>query len=138
MSGFKYAKGLEDNPITLMDRVRSIADVNITQASVTAITYRVFEYATQAEAEQDIGSSEVGTTGTLTVNSVVYDTLQTAAPWDSTIDATGYNFRFTLPGSRRPTGGKWYRVQVTFDMASGSDDDFDTVWLIEALPKAGG
>lgn len=133
MSKIHYASGFEDSPIVLMDRVTSVSGAAITQATITSIAYVVHEYASQQEAERDINGSAVGTAGTLTKTDVVFDTLQTGAPW--TYDTTGYNFRFTLPGTRRPTGGKWHRVEVTFTPSSG--EAFPIVWIIETKALAG-
>lgn len=107
----------EDNPIALMDRVKNINGALITQASVSSLSYKV--YACLSEDEVVDGSGEqVGTTTTLTpVSDYVFDTLQTAAPWDA--DETGYNLRIDLPGTARPAPG-WHRVEITITPTSGS------------------
>jgi len=127
----KYAAGLEDAPIVLMDRVKNIAASYITQASVSTITYRVDAYSSQIDAEKCSNGTEVTDDTSLTISAVVYDTLQTAAPWDSTADATGYNFRFTLPAASRPVGDKWHRVEVIITPSTG--DAYPLVWIIETL-----
>lgn len=139
MSGprINYGKVIEDNPKTLMDRIQSIAGTNITQATITGITYQTFEYASQSDAEQDINGTEIGASATLTVADVVFDTPQTTAPWDTTLDSVGFNFKFTVPAARFPTGGKWIVVEPRFDPSSG--DDFNgTIWIIEVLARRAG
>lgn len=135
MSKIHFGEGREDTPIVLMDRVQNVAGANITQATITSIAYRVFEYASEQEAKLDTNGSEVGESATLTKTDVVFDALQTGAPWDSAKDAVGYNFRFTLPSARRPTGNKWHRVEVTFTPSSG--EAFAIVWIIETSALAG-
>lgn len=131
----KYAAGFEDAPIVLMDRVKNIAGDYITQASVSTITYRVDAYSSQRDAETCSNATEVTDDTSLTVSAVVYDTLQTAAPWDSTADSAGYNFRFTLPAASRPVGDKWHRVEVVITPSTG--DAFPLVWIIETLAMGG-
>lgn len=131
MNRTKYAQGFEDAPIVLMDRVKNIAGAYITQASVSTITYRVDAYSSQRDAETCSNATEVTDDTSLTTADVVYDTLQTAAPWDSTADATGYNFRFTLPAASRPVGDKWHRVEVIITPTSG--DAYPLVWIVETL-----
>lgn len=137
MSGPKihYASVIEDSPLVIMDRVVGISGAAITQATLTGIAFRAFEYASQEEAESDTEQTEVGTSETLTVSSVIFDTLQTAAPWDSSKEATGYNFRTTIPAARFPNGGKWVAIEVTFDPVSG--EDFCDVWIVNVLHKRG-
>jgi hypothetical protein len=135
MNRTKYAEGFEDAPIVLMDRVKNIAGAYITQASVSSISYRCDAYSSQTDAEKCSNGTEVTDDTSLTISSVVYDTLQTAAPWDSTADATGYNFRFTLPAASRPVGDKWHRVEVIITPATG--DAYPLVWIIETLAMGG-
>lgn len=57
--------------------------------------------------------------GTLTVATVIHDTLQTDARW--TVDSTGYNFEWRTLATMFPNGGKLYQVDVRFSPASGED-----------------
>lgn len=98
---------LEDSPVTLRDRVVDASGDAIQQADVSSIAYAVRDTA---------DPSTVVASGSLTVASVVYDTLQTGG-W--TVDGTGYNFAATLAGSCFPSGDKIYRVEVAFTMVSG-------------------
>jgi len=127
---------IENNPVVLMDRIQGEDATDMQQADITAITFRVFQYNSEAEARTDTTGVEVSTFGTLTVGSVIFDTLQTDARWGA--DTEGYNFRFTLPGARLPAGGKWYRVEVLIDPSAGGEEDFILdPYIIYAKPRAG-
>lgn len=99
--------------VTCMGRIYGNAGTLITQASLSAITYAVTIIA-EDDTETD------GTTGTLTISSVVFDTLQTSDPrWS--VDSTGYNFLATIPASAftRANGGLRHRVDIEFTPSSG-------------------
>lgn len=131
-----YGTAIEDSGAFLMDRVYGNAGTAITQASISSIAYGVYEHASKADAETATdGDLVAGAATSLTVSSVVFDTLQTSAPWDSAADASGYNFKYDSPAADRPTGGKWYRHEIVFTSASGAK--FAIVWVIECLPMAG-
>lgn len=99
----------EDGAVVLMARVANATGTNITQASVTGITYKVFDL---------LDNSQVAT-GTLTVSAVVFDTLQTPTIW--TADTTGYNFRVDPAKTTLPNGGTTYRFEYLVDPTSGED-----------------
>jgi hypothetical protein len=131
-----YGTAFEDMGAHLMDRVYGNAGTAITQASIGSISYRVYEHDSKIKAETaGDGALVAGTASSLVVSSVVFDTLQTDAPWDTTADAQGYNFRYDSPAADRPTGGKWYRHEIVFTPASGAA--FAVVWVIECLAMAG-
>lgn len=134
MSRIHYAEVFEDSPKVLMDRVQNITGANITQAVITSISRQVFEYGSQEEAESNTEGTEVGTAASLTVSDVVFDTLQTTAPWDSTVDATGYNFKDVVPAAKFPTGRKWYRVEYLVTPTTG--EAFPIVWIVQAVSIA--
>ena len=71
---------------TCMARMEGADAAAITQSSVSSIDGKVFDKNS---------STDTGTTLTVAVATSVFNTLQTDARWD--VDATGYNFRFTLP-----------------------------------------
>lgn len=98
--------GWEDQDITCMSRVL-LDGSYITQATVSAITRKVYNYDSGAL----VNSSAV------TVNSTVFDALQTDGRW--TKDPTGYNFRDTVPGSLLVDGDTNYQIEYTFT-GSGS------------------
>ena len=94
---------------TCMARMEGADAAAITQSSVSSIDGKVFDKNSSTDTE---------TTLTVAVATSVFNTLQTDARWD--VDATGYNFRFTVPGSSIPDGGKTYIVEYVFTMADGS------------------
>ena len=124
----------EDMGVTLMDRIQGNGGANITQASITSIALKVYECGSEDEAEAASGTI-VGTGSTLDKTVVVFDTLQTSAPWDIIADSTGYNFRYNSVAADRPTGSKWHRYEIVFTPASGAP--FAVVWIVETLPMAG-
>jgi hypothetical protein len=121
----------EDAPVVLMNRVKNAAGSDITQASTTSVKYKVFACSNK-DAVIEASGTQVGTETTETVSSVVFDTLQTAAPWSA--DSTGYNLKITLPPGSRPDGG-WHRVEVVITPTTGSA--YPIVWGIKTLPMAG-
>lgn len=133
MSKVNKTTAFEDTGVSLMDRIQGNGGTNITQASITSIAYKVYECTSMQKAEAADGT--LGTSGTLNKTTVVFDTLQTAAPWDSNADPTGYNFRYDSVAADRPTGGKWYRYEIVFTPTSGAP--FAVVWIVETLPMAG-
>lgn len=98
-------KAWESTPLTMLARIQN-AGANITQAGIASISYAVKNAAGTATSS-----------GTLTVASVVYDTLQTGARW--TKDNTGYNFLGTLPAACFPAAGLHY-AELKFTDASGN------------------
>lgn len=95
----------EDASLKVMARIRDIDNALITQASVATIAYRSVED----------GTTEIVASTSLTVASVVFDTLQTTADDASwTLDATGYNFMVILPPATFPNGGTTIYVPITF------------------------
>ena len=97
-------------PTPLLARIRSVNGSYLTQASLSAITYAVFNATGNAP-------STVTASGTLTIADVVFDALQTDARW--TVDSLGYNLLWVAPGSLFPLGSTIYRVEITLtDSAS--------------------
>jgi hypothetical protein len=87
----------------------------ITQALTSSITYSVFDAPT---------SSTASATGTLTVSSVIFDTLQTGTAFTTYADSTGYNFRTTMAKSLFPDP-KSYRCEFVVTLTGGSVFTFD-------------
>lgn len=130
----RVARQFEDSGLVLMDRVVGANGAAITQSSISTIVLAIYEYASQADARNAANGTVVaGQGGSLTVSNVVYNTLQTAAPW--TADSTGYNFRYDTDDGDMPNGGKWYRFEFKLTPATGTP--FHVVWIAEALPLAG-
>lgn len=103
----------EDTGCTIMARIYGNAGTAITQASLTAITCTVSK----------IGDGTTVATPSVTISSVVYDTLQTSDPrWTRAGgDSTGFNFLLALAQTNFPTGEEWYFVDIAFDPVSGAD-----------------
>ena len=119
----KRFDGREDTPQVCMARVQGVGGTNITQASITSITCKVFDLsgATPDTAE---------TTPTVTVATSVFDTLQTDDMWDE--DTVGYNFRFTVPAASFSTGDHYYLIEFTFTPTSG--DAYTSTFEVYAAP----
>lgn len=107
----------ENSGAVLMARATGNSGAAVTQASLSSITYKVFD-ASSTTPYTAIAS------GTLTIGSVIFDTLQTGAPW--TADSTGYNFLWTAPASAFANLSSGlnpdqhtYRVEILFTPTSG-------------------
>jgi hypothetical protein len=115
----------------IRSRVVNYADADITQASVTAITYIFNQYPDADDAEADANATPVQIEVTAgTVSSLVFNTLQT---WPD--DENGYNFAMTLPAASFPVGGKFYRVEVWIDPTIG-EDFLAGIWILECHATA--
>ena len=110
----------EDSGPILMARVVGAAGTAITQATCSTITYVVVDIATGTTVSN----------GSLTIASVVFDTLQTDSIW--TKDTTGYNFKTVLTAAMVPTGGATYRVEVKITPTSGQP-----IWLTYQVTALG-
>jgi hypothetical protein len=106
----------EDGGATVLARVLGNSGAAITQASLTGISYKVFDL-------QSATPDTAIATGTVTVATSVFDTLQTDAIWSA--DSTGYNFKHALAATCFPNGDRTYRVEYLFDPASG-----ENFWLV--------
>ena len=115
------AEFFEDSGGSLMARVIGPDATVISTSKITGITYSVYDTA-QA-------STSIVSASTLTVSSVVFDTLQTDARWDR--DATGYNFRYDVQSSELPNGKKKYRIEFLFDPVTGQN--FHVAWEITTV-----
>lgn len=115
------AEFFEDSGGSLMARIIGPDATVLTTTKVTGITYSVYD--TAAPTTAIVGGS------TLTVATVVFDTMQTDARWDR--DATGYNFRYDVQSSELPNGKKKYRFEFKFDPVSGQD--FHVAWELKAV-----
>jgi len=97
----------EDSSFSVLARVDANG-TDITQAATSSITYSAWDKA---------DSSTTVASGTLTVSSVVYDTLQTDGRWSA--DATGYNFKHDIGATVLTSGGKTYRFEYKVTMTDG-------------------
>lgn len=102
---------IEDGGATMLARVVGHSGAAITQASLTSISYKVF----------DLDGTTPDTailSGTATVSSVVFDTLQTDSRWSE--DSTGFNFAHALAVTAFPSGDHRHRIEYLFTPASGA------------------
>ena len=114
----------EDSGTTLLARILGNAGTPITQASLSSISYAVFDLqgADPATAVQ---------TGTLTISAVVFDALQTSDPrW--TVDDEGFNFAHAAPASWFNESTHTYRIEYKFTPASG-----EVFWAVFTLTTIG-
>jgi hypothetical protein len=112
MSGnITYATVLAGSGTVLLDRVVGSDGNNYTQAALTSITCAVTDITT--------GTPVAVITPTVTIASVVYDTLQTGNLWRNR-DATGYNFAHAMPITAFPTASHVYKVIYMFTPVSGT------------------
>lgn len=100
----------EDSGAYLMARVIGNAGTMITQASLSALTYKVFDLNSDAPFTPT-------QSGSLTVSAVVFDTLQTDARWSA--DSTGYNFGHVIPAAWLTDGGHVFKIEYRFTPVSG-------------------
>lgn len=98
----------EDTGFSLMARIQGTDAKDVQQADVSSIAYSVYDLSSTGSPTD---------TGSLTVATVIYDTLQTDSRWD--IDTTGYNFKWDVPASHVADGAKNYRFEIAFTPAIG-------------------
>lgn len=104
------SRAFEDGGIFIMARVVGNDAASITQASISSIAFQVYNMdAKHAVAPQSA----------LTVNDVVFDSMQTGDRW--TEDSTGYNFGYAVAASYLPAGKTTYRIECVFTPASGEN-----------------
>jgi hypothetical protein len=92
----------EDGDLIVMSRVKGSTGQAITPTDLGGGTVecKVFDRLTRAQ---------IGATQNPAAVSVLFDTLQLDDRWS--VDAEGYNFRYTVPGTLFPDGNKTYRVE---------------------------
>ncbi len=111
--------------------VNPTTGVYLTQGALSAITYTI----------RDLSRGTTVASGSLTISSVVFDTLQTGdLAWVQ--DAIGYNFKTILPGTAfaftavNDAAGlpqpRTFLISVLFTPASGQP--FYQTWTVAALP----
>lgn len=107
MAAILIGKAVQDSGLTLLARILGAAGAPVTQLSLASIAYAV----------QDVTTGVQIGTGTLTIGTVIFDTLQTDAVW--TKDAVGYNFKATLASTLFANGGDTYQIDVKFVPVTG-------------------
>lgn len=86
-TGVIQGRAIARSGTALLARVTNASAANVTQSSLSAISYQV----------RDIEAATSGSVHSLTISDVISDTLQTGNGWDQ--DTTGYNFRVVLPAT---------------------------------------
>lgn len=104
------SSGPAGQAFTSLAHVVGNAGTDITQASLTSITCKVFD---ESSATPDTAVSSP----TITISSAVFDTLQTDARWS--VDDDGYNFRNTIAGSVVAGDARRFRIEYLFTPTSG-------------------
>jgi len=99
----------ERSGVSLMARIVGQDAQNITQSALVSISFKIFDLAVPEAAKSS---------GTLTVSSVVFNTLQTDTRW--TKDATGYNFRHDVGATAFSGGTKDWRIEYLFTPSGGA------------------
>lgn len=124
MQPFVTQTVFEDSSLILFGRGKSPGGSYFQQSDFSSIKLKVFD---SEDPSQPI-VSEV----TLTIANAIFNSLQTSdARW--TADATGYNFRYIVPASLLPAGGKKYRFEFKFTPADSTYDPFRAVYEIPTL-----
>lgn len=97
----------EEMDLVVLAQVVGLDSVLVTQATISSIEMKVFNNSTGAQ---------IGVTTTLTVSDVIFDTPQFDYGWTGN---TGYNFRYTIPGSFFPDGGIDQRIEIIATATGG-------------------
>ena len=105
-------KAWVNTPFTLLARVYDESRTLINQSSVSTITYKVMD-----------GTGNVDATGSQTVGSVVFNSLQNDSRWS--VDSVGYNFAPVIPSTAITETG-YYQIEMWITMTSGTS--FPVVW----------
>ncbi|QDT01267.1 hypothetical protein [Adhaeretor mobilis] len=107
-----------DGTATLLARIVDADDSPVTQSSLTAAEYSIFQIDPRDPATQSVVTGHDGQA--LVIADVIFDTLQTGAPWS--IDETGYNFRHEIDistDSAFPAAGAVYQVRYELTPVTG-------------------
>lgn len=97
-----------------MSRAKKASGAMIVQADISSIVYRVMD------ADD---TTATPSTGSLTVASVIFNTLQTTAldaRWPAFAPSAGYNFGGAIPGSAFAAASTRYYVRVNATMSDGT------------------
>lgn len=97
----------EDSTFALMARFE-VDGSNATQSDCSSITMKAWD-------TNDLTTTVLSTS--LTVSSVVFDTLQTDGRWS--VDTTGYNFRYDVADTVCTTAGSRYLFEAVVTTAGG-------------------
>mgnify|MGYP000899701524 CR=1 FL=1 len=104
--------------LVVMNRLANVDGSQIEQEHVAAIEYTVYAVGPSGTLEAVEGHDAEA----LDVADVIFDDLQTSAPWDTDEDPSGYNFRHTVDVSTAdafPDWGRRYMVVYRVELVSG-------------------
>jgi hypothetical protein len=112
-----FGTAFKNGSATFLARTVGNDGAHLTPAGVTAVKYSVYLLDDRDPDERTAveGHSAVS----LTVNEVLYGSLQTGALW--TVDSLGYNFKHTLEIAEHPAfavAGRRYLVEYTLTPAA--------------------
>ena len=99
----------EDGDATELARV-FVNGSAVTQADLTEIERQIWLVS-------GLTKSQIGSAETLTIASVIFDTLQKDGRW--TVDLTGYNFRDRIAGTNFASGDVTNQVEYKFTGTGG-------------------
>jgi len=113
-----YGTAFKNGTAVLMARIVNSDGDDIQQSDVSAVKYSVYELD---PCQPDVLTVVAGHDAvSLTVSSVIYDTLQTGGLW--TVDEEGYNFRHEINVSSAeafPKAGAQYQVRYELTPTDG-------------------
>lgn len=112
---------LEDTPYELYMRVTAFAGTgSASPVASEGNLLKIADVASIAVKAYDVtDGTQNGTTLAPTVNTTIYDTLQTTGVW-SRISSGGGNCRIVCPATFFPTGGEQVQIEVTFTLTDAS------------------
>jgi len=119
----------EDSGVQLLARVNRADNTPLLQAEITSITGKVFLLDSTTP-------TTASSTPTVTVASVIFDTLQTDSRWDA--DSTGYNFKLQLGASAFATGNARYRIEFEFDPSTAGEENCVMVFELSVQERYAG
>lgn len=112
---YSTSQGYPGVAVVVMSQVVDNTDTPFTQSALSSITYKVWPLSNPRDV----------TSGTLTISSVVYNTLQTGSGWKSGRLADqyteGFNFRAVLAGTLFPKENETYRIHIRLVPNTGDE-----------------
>jgi hypothetical protein len=117
------AQIIANSTATLVARVQDTLGNNLLQSTTTSIVVNVFDLIAETQTY----------TGSQTIASVVFNTLQVDGRWSQ--DNTGYNVAIPLAGSCFPAGGTTYRAEVNITPTNG--DAFIIIYDLQCIEVLG-
>lgn len=100
---------MEDTGVLLLARVEDWDGNLLAQAGVTTITWSVFDTS---------DNNALVATNTIAAADVIFDTAESGGNWPYT---DGYTFKWNMPATNLPNGGRVYVVEIMVDPVSGEN-----------------